>query len=199
MGDRRSSEASDPGGIVLSEWKLRRLQPGLSLSFWERLLAKVGVRPRDGDRSDWRRSITSHLLNGDSRAAVVMDVTTALVAAYTDELDCVVLLRFDPRIAELEEWEPGTRLLTVNSYFYRTEGLASDLQPGVKDFGRFGNVRPFIADLLTDDVRRLEARKAEIAEEEWSRTLHFARQAISRGQIPRDGRPMRCDTPIEQS
>lgn len=183
----------------MSEWKLRRLQPGLSLSVWEQLLTKIGLGPRKDHRSDWRRSITSHLQEGDSRAAIVMDVTTALVAAYTDELDCVVLLRFDPRIAELEEWEPGTRLLTVNSYFWRQNGLACDLKPGVRDYGRFGNLRPLIADLLTDDVTRLEARKAEITEEEWSRTLNFARQAVSRGQMPRDGRPMRCDTPIERS
>ena len=52
-----------------------------------------------------RTYLKEQLLHGDSRAAVVVSVDPLLlVAAYTDELDCVALLRF-PDSEFVEEYD----------------------------------------------------------------------------------------------
>ncbi len=182
-----ASHAGNPGGLTLSPAKLRALQPQL-----------FAVDPPDqaDRRRQWIQLIEEQLTGGDARAAVVIDAGQGLVAAYADELDAVVLLKFDPRIADANDWKAGTRLLTVNTYKPRAEGLARDLVPGPKDSGLWGNVRPMIADLLTDDRTHLAAAKAAIGEDEWTRTLQLGRGAhAGKASQPRDGRPLGCATP----
>lgn len=182
-----NTEASHPGGLALSLAKLRALQPQL---FAE-------DRPQDADhRRQWLQLITEQLQSGDSRAAVVVDASKAIVAAYTDELDCVVLLQFDPRIAQADEWRVGTRLLSVNLYMPKAKGIAADLVPGPNQLDNWGNFRPVIADLLTDDLRRLAQAKEAIGEDEWLRAQRMGEKAMAnRAFKPRDGRPLMCGTP----
>ena len=184
---RQAGHAGNPGGMTLSPAKLRALQPQLLAS----------EPPDQADRRrQWLQLIDEQLTGGDARAAVVIDAGQGLVAAYADELDCVALLKFDPRIASANDWKAGTRLLTVNTYTPRAQGLARDLVPGPKDSGHWGNVRPMIADLLTDDRARLAAAKAAIAEDEWTRALQLGRGALAaKTSKPRDGRPLGCSTP----
>ena len=185
----QASQATDPGELTLSQARLRELQP--------ELLAPDQWRD-DDKRKAWLQLITEQLQFGDSRAAVVVDAAQGIVAAYTDELDCVALLKFDPSIARAKGWQPGTRLLTVNVYVRREQGVASDLVPGPKDLGNHGNFRALIADLLTDDLERLEYRKSQIPEDEWSRALQLGKQALAARAIkPRDGRPLSCGTPAK--
>ena len=122
---------------------MRKLQPQLfDTAQWT----------REDDRTRWLRDIRHTLARGDGRAAVVVDAARAVVASYTDELDCVVLLKFDPALALAHGWRDGSRLLSANSYLSRAGGVAPDLRPGPGDEGRWGNVWPLLADLLTDDA-----------------------------------------------
>lgn len=184
------SRASDPGLLQLSQARLRQLQ---------RELFEPSQELNAADRQAWLQLFEEQLARGDSRAAIVLDPERAVVAAYTDELDCVVLLQFDPQLARLHGWQEGSRLLTVNLYVPRQHGLAGDVKPGPADTGTYGNFRPMIADLLTDDQRRLADRKAQIDEAEWQRTLLQGRHAWhDERRTPRDGRPLHCGTPVEQ-
>lgn len=70
--------ASDPGLVELSETRLRRLQPELYYTGW-----KAWLNPVRCGRSFWRTRIEEQLSNGDSRAALVMQLQPLLVAAYT--------------------------------------------------------------------------------------------------------------------
>jgi hypothetical protein len=182
-----NSQAGNPGGLTLSLAKLRALQPQLFSD----------ARPQDaGNRSQWLQLLVEQLQGGDSRAAVVIDADEGVVAAYTDELDCIVLLKFDARIARANAWAPGTRLLAVNVYSPKAPGIARDLEPGPKQTGNWGNFRPLIADLLTDDDTRLAAAKKEIPEEEWARAQQMGQKAYAVKKVkPRDGRPLTCGTP----
>jgi hypothetical protein len=184
------TKASNPGAMTLSLVKLRALQPQL---FSE-------ARPQEaGNRSQWLQLIAEQLQGGDSRAAVVIDADEGVVAAYTDELDCIVLLKFDARIASANAWRAGMRLLAVNAYSPKTQGIARDLELGPKQMGNWGNFRPLIADLLTDDRTRLAAAKEAIAEDEWSRAQRMGQKAYSGKTVkPRDGRPLTCGTPAAQ-
>jgi hypothetical protein len=173
--------AGDAPVLPLSEERLQRLQP--------RLLNAAGW-VGEADRLSWIESIRQTLARGESRAAVVVDAAQSVVASYTDELDCAVLLQFDTAFGLVHGWQNGTRLLSVNAYFGRDKGLAPDLQPGPGDTGRSGNVWPLVADLLTDDHERLRACKQMIREEEWNRAGQLGRRLLADEAVPRDGRPL---------
>lgn len=167
--------------MTLSADRLRRIQSKMfDLARWATV----------DDRDSWMDAIGDTLARGASRAAVVVDAANAVVASYTDELDCVVLLQFDPAMGLVHGWQNGTRLLAATAYFARDQGMAPDLQPGPGDTGRWGNVWPLIADLLTDDHGVLAARKREIDAAEWERAWQLGRGLLTAGVIPRDGRPL---------
>ncbi|CAH0191701.1 hypothetical protein SRABI118_01510 [Massilia sp. Bi118] len=173
--------AGNPAMLALSEERLRRLQPQL-----------FDLTPASGQaaRDSWKERIRKTLARGDSRAAVVLDAARGIVASYTDELDCAVLLKFDPALAQAHGWQDGARLLAVNAYFGRDEGIAPDLEPGPEDCGRWGNVWPLIADLLTEDQAGLAGRKRDIGEAEWERAWQMGRRALALRGAARDGRPL---------
>ena len=182
--------ATNAALLTLSDDRLRKLQPQLlDAAQWT----------REDDRARWLDDIRHALARGDGRAAVVVDAANAVVAAYTDELDCVALLRFDRALAQAYGWRDGTRLLSANSYVRRDNGIAPDLRPGPGDEGRWGNVWPLIADLLTDDAAALAAAKEAVAEPEWERALLLGRRALADRIIPRDGRPMTSIVPARAS
>lgn len=192
------TQASHPGGFPLSRAKLKLLQPELfgPLSWigWDWENGKPQNRA-----SIWLTRIEEQLLFGDSRAAVVVSTSPLLVAAYTDEIDCVALLRFSRRFISEYNLERGSRLVTVNTYEFADGSYETDLKPGPESYGTYGNVFPMIADFLTDDVARLAERKLEISEDEWRRTetlgQSYRREKYAR---PRDGRPCWSFLPAER-
>jgi Fe-S cluster assembly iron-binding protein IscA len=195
LKDPRSmhSRASDPGGVVLSPSKLQRLQPELFArtgGFFRRLLGSG----RDSGLEEYCDSLSEHLQQGDSRAAVVVSLAPLVVAAYTDELDCVALLRFPEDLVAEYGLQVGSRLLTVNRYFQGGE-RPGDLVPGPRDTRQYTNYIPIIADFLATDRARVERRKAAIGEDEWERAAEMGRALLGRGVTPRDGRPLHCDRP----
>lgn len=180
-----TTAASDPGGVRLSHRRLRRLRAdlygfqGLLLSLQERFANAHSIKIH----------LAEHLMHGDSRAAVVMQTDPLLVAAYTDELDCVAILRFPAAMVEEFRLREGDRLLTVNTYGH-LDAVAADLTAGPGDFCRLQNFHPIIADFVSDDAGRIDERKREIAEAEWGRVASLGREYLSvRPGVMRDGRP----------
>jgi hypothetical protein len=168
------TQASDPGRINLSHDKLRVLHPEFFSSSrwpWQRRSEQEEKRTRR--ILDY---IAEHIHFADSRAAVVLSVEPALlIAAYTDELDCVVAVGFlnkgpdgyprnlARRLVQTYGLEEGKRLLTINAYLREESGIASDLKEGPRAFRRWTNVLPIIADFVTEDSGRVLQRKAAIA------------------------------------
>jgi hypothetical protein len=190
--------AAHPGGFALSTAKLKSLQPDLYGPF-----AWIGWDWEDGKlssrRSFWLTRIEEQLLFGDTRAAVVLTTSPLLIAAYTDEIDCVVLLRFSNRFVSEYDLKPGSRLITINTYVDSDGSYESDLKPGPEARDYYENFHPFIADFLTDDVERLAQRKLEISEDEWRRTEELGHTYLSENYArPRDGRPCWSILPAER-
>jgi hypothetical protein len=128
----------------------------------------------------------------------VMQTTPLLIAAYTDEFDCVAMLHFPRSCVPTRDLQPGTRLLTVNTYTLRLLGVARDLTPGPGDYRRYGNFAPLIAEFLSDDEQRITERKAQINEAEWNRTWSLGQEFLQQhGLKARDGRPMFCLKPVK--
>jgi hypothetical protein len=185
--------ASHPARVILSNDKLRKFHPEL-----------FGVRGCVKDVSEWvsqkfyaftRTRIREWLYHGDSRAAVVVCADPLLVACYTDEMDCVVMLRFPDGLAEEYALREGSRLLSANAYMVRKpeRALQPDLVDGPKSTFQHALIFPFITDFLSDDLDRIAQRKAEISRAEWSRAASLADAYLERpGCTARDGRPLYC-------
>jgi len=184
--ERFESYASNPGGVALDQRLFRQLQPetrGLTgwlwCTFWSGRLHEA--------------MLAEHLAHGDSRAAIVIAMEPLpIVAAYSDDIDCVVLLRFEPAVGREHRWSVGTRLLTVNTY---EDGrtLAGDLTEGPRSTERWTNFHPVIAELVSSSRARIDARKREITEEEWERTASQGAALLSTPMLEccRDGTPLR--------
>ena len=193
---RDDTRASHPGGLALSRTKLRALQPELLYPLRWLLADKRMIAGRAKGRRWLLTHVEEHLQHGDSRAAIVVSVDPLRIAAYTGELDAVALLGFDRRFARGQALAAGQRLLVVNTYSPRSAGVATDLREGPGAHGRWGNFAPYVAEFLSDDTARIEARKKEIDEAEWLRTVTLAREWIERhGLAARDGRPLACANP----
>jgi hypothetical protein len=162
--------ATDPGGIRLSRLRSRRLEPLASkMPNW--------TAGRFANRDEFDQMLDEHMQLGDSRAACVMSVEPLLVAAYTDELDCVTLLGFPAWLVEEYRLKAGGRLLTVNTYT-RGQHIAPDLAVGPRQLGRWVNFFPVIAEFVSDDLEQIAGRKAMITEEEWARCEYLGRASL---------------------
>ena len=178
-----STPASDPGGFTLSHTKLRILRPDL-YRFPRTLLERLRlIFPQS-------LYLREQLQNGDTRAALVVSTNPLLVAAYTDELDCVAILQFPGRFVDDYQLRERLRLITVNLY-RRSEQYDDDLMPGPNETRRWSGYHPVIADFLTDDIDKLERRKREITEDEWQRATEMGYAYLrERPGVVRDGRPV---------
>lgn len=159
-----SSEASKPGRMSLSSEKYAALKPKSALGrcvfvVWD-LVDLLRIFPGPF------RLMSEHLKHGDSCAAVVVSTDPLLVAAYSEDMDCVAIQRFSSSFVREYGLSAGSRLLTVNFYGCSKE-VEGDLVPGMRYTGVWTAFNPLIADFLTDDLVRLEQRKREIEEEEW--------------------------------
>lgn len=182
--------ASEPGQITLSERKLRVLRPDLffGLGMLWRFLREIFFDGQDG--LPQRTYIEEQLREGDSRAAVVVSVEPLLVAAYSDDLDCVAMLKFPSCFVADYQLSVGTRLLTVNCYGSGGKP-ARDLIPGTPQGPSWTEIHPLIAEFLTEDLDRLRSRKEEIEEDEWQRAWELGNEYLKlRPGVARDGRPV---------
>ena len=186
-----STLATAPGHVRLSHSKLRVLRPELYgiRGLWNQALAYF--------RLAWpqRTYIEEQLECGDSRAAVVISISPLLIAAYTDELDCIAMLRFPDQFVGQYHLSKGSRLLTVNCY-----GSLPDYDPdlilGPKLIVRWTGFHPVIADFLTDDLARVDLLKSQITEDEWARALEMGTEYVKCfPNVARDGRPVYSATP----
>lgn len=190
-----TTSATDPGKITLSEPKLKVLRPDLCgvANIWNSILNVFGRG------NEQRTYIEEQLQFGDSRAAVVVSLQPLLIAAYTDELDCIAMLRFPDHFCHGYNLALGTRLLTVNCYG-REPNYDPDLILGPMMIKRWTGFHPLIADFLTNDLHRLALRKQEIAEDEWQRTWAMGLEyANRRPGIARDGRPVYSSIPASNT
>jgi hypothetical protein len=181
-----TSTASNPGFFHLSREKLARLHPELlpggGLRHW--------LEQRYADPAKDLEHIAYCLHEGDCRAAIVVSLHPLLVAAYSDEFDAVVLLKFDPRLAAIYDLAVGQRLVTVNNYEHSKLSRQTDFHAGELATGVFTGFYPLIADFLTDDDQRLTEIKQKISQQEWQRAEQLGRQkALQSWPLPRDGRP----------
>lgn len=171
-----NSRASDAVGVSVDDAKMKLLCPEL-YGFWSFVFGSKLAQLKE------------HVKLGDSRAALVVSINPLLIAAYTDELDCVAMLNFPQEFVAQYQLQVGTPLLTINTYFYKGK-LASDLTLGPQQLGRYPNVHPVIAEFVSNDFPQIAARKQGIARAEWERCYAMGMQYLQqRPGVFRNGSP----------
>jgi hypothetical protein len=140
-------------------------------------------------------SLQEHLMSGDSRAAVVVSTTPLLVAAYSDDLDCVAMLQFPNDYSHRYRLSVGSKLLRINCYYCQFTEHA-DLSFGPGHTGQWTGFFPLIADFLSGDDRRIERLKQDIRDIEWQRCHQLGDEyLLERPGVARQGRPKRAHQP----
>jgi hypothetical protein len=190
--------ASFPGNVRFAPHKLRRFHPELfgtmPAAGWQTVNAHWAKKPAP----ELFAYLNFCMMEGDTRAAVVVDLSPLRVAAYSDELDCVMLLRFEEPVRShlISEHKitRGSRLITINAYAPWLH-VKRELWEGPRASGRWGSFFAVIGEFLTDDIARLDERRRQISEDEWDRTRMFGeRIARSRpANADRGGAPFAKD------
>lgn len=188
MAERIRGFAERPGNIRLCERKLRRFHPhlfgirGFLMAFFS-----------GGDDAKPRHIIERARQNlhfGDSQPAVVASLQPLLVAAYSDEFDAVVMLKFNDGLAVEHGLTRGSRLLSINTYLEDPK-LGRDIDPGPAASKRYSTFWPTIADFITDDLDIVKKKKADIPAELWDRANELAAHLLRRPILrPRNGAPL---------
>ena len=133
------STASDPGRFPLS----------LALLRW--LVPEQYSRKKRLDGANHAKHMEDYVGEqldvGDSRAAVVVSENPCLIAAYSDDFDGVLMLRYEDRVRERFGLELGARLVAV--FFYSLgKHPEQDIILGPASTNMFSGCHPVIADLL---------------------------------------------------
>jgi hypothetical protein len=181
--------AGNRANLSLSEARLRRYQPevfGLRGFIWS-------LRRRHGVR--WM--MNECVKYGDTRAALVWSAQPLLIAAYSDEFDAILMLRFPDRIASDLGLSSGQRLLSVNAYGMLPD-TAPDIEPGELATGTsWCNFLPTIAEIFCEDAHAISRLKPSISESEWQRTQQLAeRFANVHPGHARNGLPLFAGQPV---
>lgn len=179
--------ASNPGNVKISKRKLKEICPelfgisGLILKFMHRT------------KFNWIDCLKEHVYYGDSNPAIVVAVEPLLVAAYTDELDCVVILNFPNHLVLKYNLKLESKLITINTYLRGTV-YQKDIILGPQKYDRWVGYHPVIAEFISDNIEELDNKKAKITEDEWNYVYEMALKYIEKyPKRYRNGNPIYSD------
>lgn len=109
-------------------------------SFRNKINTKFSERFRSDMKIDF---VMRSLLYGDTQPAIVVSTNPLLIAAYSDEMDAVVMLQFPKEFAEQYNLAVGTRLTTSNVYF-NGAAVADDIHVGEKYSRQYADFVPIV-------------------------------------------------------
>lgn len=131
--------------------------------------------------------VTNALFYGDTQPALVVSIDPLLVAAYSDEMDAVIILRFPTEFVEKYDLTVGTRLTTSNVYF-EGEQIASDIFIGAGYLHRWIDFMPIVQIFLGKGDDKIRAKVELFSEDTWNRVAVLAEQYIyEHPMLCRDG------------
>lgn len=113
------------------------------------------------------------LCYGDTQPAVVVSTDPLLIAAYSDEMDAVVMLKFFTEFAEQYNLSVGTRLTTSNVYFYGNT-IAEDIHVGPKYSAQFSDFTPIVQLFLGKNDEKIMQKTSLFGEDTWQTVSQLA-------------------------
>ena len=112
-------------------------------------------------------TVTKVLLYGDTQPAWVVSTEPLLIAAYSDEMDAVVMLRFPSELAGKYDLMEGTRLTTSNWYF-GGDRIAPDIFVGEGYLRNWTDFMPIVQLFLGKRDDRICAKTTLFDEDVWA-------------------------------
>lgn len=172
------SAAENPGDIHLSAKKYRQIQKLLGNN-----------RVKFPFSLSLKKRIDEYLCMGDTQPAVVVSLSPLTVAAYSDEMDAVVMLRFPDKLAEQYALTEGTRLVTSNVYAYGSAfNAARDIFVGKNYLNRYSDFIPMVSLFLSDDENFIRSRTELFDEEHWKKVeLKAEKYFLNHPKLYRNG------------
>lgn len=178
-------KSSNPAKLKLSKDLWRQIEPE---KFGFAAMAKDFMIASSGKHTGYT-GLSQALHIGDVDAGWVVSVKRPIVAAYSIELDAVVLLEMDKNWPGVASWKRGQRILVVN--VYPLDGRSDPrIPPGPNSHDRFRDFNPIVPALICSDSKRIDSLMRSIPESIWQRSLEHAKLATSvESPYIRDGRP----------
>lgn len=179
------SLAEIPGELSLSMEKLKSFHP----SFFG--IAKLLRRLLRSDSGDEKRLqiLREHLYYGQIEPAVIISTyPTLIIAAYSSDIDCILLLRFSSSLVKKYSLLEGMRLLSLNTY---GEGKHADVIHGLSSSHDWNSFWPVISDFISDETEKIELLKKKIPEEDWAKVSELGTNQLQEEYIKyRHGDPL---------
>ena len=152
-----NSFAGEPGRLMISKKNWQKILSAYQLSFWQKIAVNIN-----------RKKVQECLCYGDTQPAVVVSVSPFVVAAYSDEMDAVVLLLFPEALAKQHDVKLYDKMVSVNTYLrHNMIAHVHDIFVG-KDFSRqYSDFRPLIGDLLSSDSEMIKLHKSHVPQYMW--------------------------------
>lgn len=170
----RETRASIPGNAKFSYKKyypIRRM-----------LFSKFGSFSKLGEKfkSDMRIQGAAQLLMfGDTQPAMVCSTEPLLVAAYSDEMDAVVMLKFPSEFVSMYDLRIGTRLVTSNYYAPKDEPFAKDIFVGKDCSNNWNDFYPIVQLFIAKNDEKIKKRTELFDEELWAKVERLAAEYLN--------------------
>ncbi len=117
--------------------------------------------------------VTRALFYGDTQPALVVSAAPLLIAAYSDEMDGVIMLDFPAEFVEKYNLSAGMRLTTSNVYF-TGDRVAKDIFPGEHYCNQYVDFVPVVQLFLGKKDDQILAKTALFNEDTWNRVAEKA-------------------------
>ncbi len=158
--------AENPGNVMISARKFRKVRRLFKLNHAQKSYFKAQ-----------KNRIKEYMAMGDTQPAVVCSVSPLKIAAYSDEMDAVIMLRFPDVLAKKYDLSPGTRLVTSNVYEYKSTGdIASDIFIGENYYNRYRDFIPVLTLFLADNEKYLRRKPNIFGEDVWKTVCEKAEE-----------------------
>ena len=132
-------------------------------------------------------SVTRALFYGDTQPAVVVSVAPLRIAAYSDEMDAVVMLQFPEDFVQKYNLYPGMRLTTSNVYVTGPQ-CARDIFIGEHYCRRYTDFMPIVQLFLGKQDDKILAKAELFDEDRWNTVREKADEYIQlHPDLCRDG------------
>ena len=153
-------------------------------SFRNKINTKFSGRFYSDMRIDF---VTRALRYGDTQPALVISVNPLQIAAYSDEMDAVVLLRFPDTFVNQYSLYPGMRLTTSNVYFMDAQ-CAGDIFVGEHYSRQYTDFMPIVQLFLGKKDEKILAKAELFDENTWNRVREQANEYVNQHpELYRDG------------
>ena len=171
-----STHADNPGKVKFSYKKYYSFRNRINTKFSGRFYSDMQIE-----------NVMKVLLYGDTQPALVVSTEPLLIAAYSDEMDAVVMLRFSSEFVEKYQLTVGTRLTTSNFYF-GGDRVASDIFVGENYLRQWVDFMPVVQLFLGKGDDKIRTKTDLFGEDVWSRVAEKAEDYLyNHSELCRDG------------